>query len=201
MTPQFQAWNSVAKTLHWLIFFMVLVEVPAGFLMAALYGPGLKHADVTPLAHLLGQIHHTNGFLLLAVMLARLAWRFAHPAPPLPADMDRWRARLARVTQGLLYLTLIGLPITGWMALSVLADSDAFGKTQIWFFGSDAIMPRIMDPKPWNDPHGYGYVARFHRWLIYGGACVLVLHAGAALQHHFVRRDQVLRRMWPLARE
>jgi cytochrome b561 len=30
LTQQQQAWNSVAKALHWLIFFMVLVEVPAG---------------------------------------------------------------------------------------------------------------------------------------------------------------------------
>ncbi len=199
MTLQQQSWNSVAKLLHWLIFFMVLVEVPAGFLMANLYPFGLKYKEVTPLAHLLAQIHHTNGFLLLGVMLARLAWRWTHPAPSLPQDLAVLQRRIARGVQTLLYVALISLPITGWMAMSVLADSVAFGRTQIWFFASDDLVPRILAPKPWNDPQGYAYVAKFHRWLVYTGAALLTLHLVAALTHHFWRRDRVLTGMWPLA--
>lgn len=199
MTLQQQSWNSVAKTLHWLIFFMVLVEVPAGFLMANLYPFGLKYQDVTPLAHLLAQIHHTNGFLLLGAVLARLAWRWTHPAPSLPQDLAVLQRRVARGVQALLYVVLLGLPLTGWMALSVLADSAAFGRTQIWFFASDQLLPRILAPKPWNDPHGYAYVVQFHRWLVYAGAALLTVHLAAALAHHFWRRDAVLAGMWPLA--
>lgn len=199
MTDQQQSWNSVAKSLHWLIFFMVLIEVPAGYLMSSLYGPGIKHADVTPLAHLLGQIHHTNGFLLLGVVLARLAWRFTHPGPSLPADLSTIRKGASRLTQGGLYALLIGLPVSGWLSLSVLADSPAFGKTQIWFFGSDSLIPRLIEPKPWNAPDGYGFYAKFHIWFLYAGAALLALHVLAALYHHFLRRDSVLRSMWPLA--
>ena len=198
MTLQQQSWSSVAKTLHWLIFFMVLVEVPAGFLMTNLYPFGLKYQDVTPLAHLLAQIHHTNGFLLLGVMLARLAWRWTHPAPSLPQDLATLQRRGARGVQALLYVVLLSLPVTGWMALSVLADSAAFGKTQIWFFANDDLIPRILEPKPFNDPQGYGYVAQFHRWLVYTGAALLTVHLAAALAHHFWRRDSVLAGMWPL---
>jgi cytochrome b561 len=199
MTLEQQSWNSVAKSLHWLIFIMLLVEVPAGYLMASLYGPGLKHADVTPLAHLLGQIHHTNGFLLLGAVFARLAWRFTHPAPALPADLSVAQRRVSRVTQALLYALLIGLPVSGWLALSVLADSPQFGKTNIWFFTIDGLVPRLIEPRPFNDPQGYAYFARFHIWFINTGAALLALHIGAALFHHFVRRDGVLRSMWPLA--
>ncbi len=199
MTLHQQSWNSVAKTLHWLIFFMVLVEAPAGFLMANLYPFGLKYHDVTPLAHLLAQIHHTNGFLLLGVMLARLAWRWTHPAPSLPQDLAVLQRRVARGVQALLYVVLLSLPVTGWMALSVLADSAAFGKTQIWFFASDDLIPRILEPKPFNDPQGYAFVAQFHRWLVYTGAALLTVHLAAALAHQFWRRDGVLAGMWPLA--
>jgi cytochrome b561 len=199
MTLQQQSWNSVAKTLHWLIFFMVLVEVPAGFLMANLYPFGLKYQDVTPLAHLLAQIHHTNGFLLLGVMLARLGWRWTHPAPSLPQDLATLQRRVARGVQAMLYVVLLSLPVSGWMALSVLADSAAFGRTQIWFFNSDDLIPRILEPKPFNDPQGYGFVAQFHRWLVYTGAALLTIHLAAALAHHFWRRDGVLAGMWPLA--
>jgi cytochrome b561 len=199
MTLEQQTWNGVAKGLHWLIFIMVLIEVPAGYLMASLYGPGLKHADVTPLAHLLAQIHHTNGFLLLGLVVVRLAWRFTHPAPPLPADLSVVQRGASRVTQALLYALLIGLPLSGWLALSVLADSPQFGKTNIWFFAIDGLMPRLIEPKPFNAPQGYAYYARFHIWFINAGAALLALHVGAALFHHFVRRDSVLRTMWPLA--
>ena len=199
MTLPLQSWNTVAKSLHWLIFFMVLVEVPAGYLMTRLYPLGLKHDDVTPLAHLLGQIHHTNGFMLLAAMLARLGWRWTHPAPSLPQDLAAVRRHVARGIQWLLYGVLISLPFTGWMALSVLADSEAFGKTNIWFFTSDGLIPRILEPKPWNNPLGYGYFARIHRWLINVGAVLLALHILAALMHHFIHRDKVLLGMWPLS--
>jgi cytochrome b561 len=199
MTLEQQSWNSVAKSLHWLIFVMLLIEVPAGYLMASLYGPGLKHADVTPLAHLLGQIHHTNGFLLLGVACARLAWRFTHPGPSLPANLPRVQRFASRLIQASLYALLIGLPLSGWLALSVLADSPEFGKTNIWFFTTDGFIPRLIEPQPWNAPQGYGFYARFHIWFINAGAALLALHVCAALFHHFVRRDGVLRSMWPLA--
>jgi cytochrome b561 len=192
-----QSWDPVAKLLHWLIVAMILVEVPVGYLMTGLYGPGLKHEDVRSLAQLMGQIHHTNGFFILFLVALRIAWRFTHAAPAWPAAIAVTQQRVARLTQALLYCLLLALPLSGWTALSVLADSAAFGKTQIWFFASDDLVPRLLAARPWNAPDGYGFYARFHRWFIYGGAMLLAAHVAAALWHHFVRRDAVLARMWP----
>jgi cytochrome b561 len=194
-----QSWDPVAKLLHWLILAMIVVEVPVGYLMTSLYGPGLKHEDVRPVAQLMGQIHHTNGFFILFLVAVRLAWRSTHAAPAWPTGMAVAQQRSARLTQGLLYLLLLALPLSGWSALSVLADSAAFGKTQIWFFASDDLVPRLLAARPWNAPDGYGFYAKFHRWFIYGGAALLVAHIAAALWHHFVRRDGVLGGMWPQA--
>ena len=199
MKPTEYSWNAIAKTLHWLIVLMIMVEVPAGFLMTYLYGPGLKYAEVTPTAHLMGQIHHTNGFLILLVVCLRLGWRYAHPSAPLPEDLPILQRRAARATQGMLYALLLLLPLSGWMALSALADSAAFGKTRIWFFTSSDLIPRILPPRAPNAPYGYAFYAQFHRWFIYSGAALLTLHMLAALWHHFVRRDTILRSMWPLA--
>lgn len=194
-----ESWNSTAKFLHWLIFILVLVEVPAGFMMTWLYGPGLKHEDVRPLAHLMGQIHHTNGFFILFFVILRLLWRFAHPGPLLPASLPPLQRQGARITQALLYLLLLAIPLSGWMALSVLADSEAFGKTQIWFFTTSDLVPRILSPRPWNAPDGYGYYAKFHRWFLVVGGLLLAVHVLAALWHQFSRRDRVLGSMWPAA--
>jgi cytochrome b561 len=199
MKPTEQSWNAVAKTMHWLIVLMVLVEVPVGYMMTSLYGPGLRHPDVKPLAELMGQIHHTNGFLLLTVMAARLVWRSFHPGPSLPSSVAPAQQKLARGTQFLLYALLFALPFSGWAALSALADSVDYGKTQIWFFSTSDFIPRLFAGRAFNDPYGYGFYARFHRWFIYTGALLLSAHVAAALWHHFVRRDRVLISMWPLA--
>jgi len=64
---------------------------------------------------------------------------------------------------------------------------------------AQGLVPRLIEPQPFNAPQGYAYYARFHIWFINAGAALLALHVIAALFHHFVRRDGVLRSMWPLA--
>jgi cytochrome b561 len=193
-----EAWGTGTKTLHWLLVLMIAVEVPVGFLMTATYAPSLKHADIKPLHDLLSQIHHTNGFAILGLGVLRLVWRANHPTPELPAGLALFQRWLARITQGFLLALLLVVPLSGWAALSVLADSEQFGRTVIWFFGSDA-MPRLpfIVPKPFNDPTGYRVFGGMHRNLIYIGAALLGLHVLGALWHHLVRKDTVLLAMWP----
>jgi cytochrome b561 len=193
-------WDPVIKTLHWVILLMVFVEVPVGYLMAGLYGPSLQQPQVKPIQQLLAQVHQTNGFLLLVLMIVRLLWRWRHAAPWSPSDVERWRRRAAKTVQGMLYVVLIALPMTGWLSLSVLADSVQFGRTQIWFFGTDDWVPRIATPLPFNDPQGYARFARWHIWLVYGGAALLALHVATAMYHRWIARDGVFARMWPTGR-
>lgn len=193
-----ESWGAGSKTLHWVLAIMILLEAPLGYLMSSTYGPALKLADMKPLHELLAQLHHTNGFLILALAAVRLGWRGTHPAPDLPASLALYERWLARLTQGFLYLLMFAIPLSGWAALSSLADSDQFGKTAIWFFGSDA-MPRLpfVAPKPFNDPTGYQSLGGLHRNLFYVGAGLLGLHVIGAFWHHLVRKDGVLLNMWP----
>lgn len=190
-------WGSVSKLLHWLTVLIILVIVPAGYVMAQLYGYAFKLPDLKPLSILFAQIHQTGGFILLLVVIMRIAWRWRSPDPRL--QVARHYRIAARAVQLLLYGVLLALPLTGWLALSTLADSDAYGKTQIWFFASDNIIPRIAEPRPFSDPNGYSWFARIHRWLINFGAILLFIHVVAALLHQFWWRDNVLKSMWPLS--
>lgn len=60
------------------------------------------------------------------------------------------------------------------------------------------MLPRIWEPLPFNDPMGYRLFGRMHVWALWVGLGLVALHVASALWHHAIRRDGVLRRMWPL---
>ena len=191
-------WSSAQKAIHWLTICAITVTVPAGFLMSYTFGPSFHNADILKLHILASQIHHTVGFLLLATGFIWLLRKVSMPRPPLPQSLPRWQKPAAMAAQGLLLLLLILIPWSGWTALSALADSAAYGPTHMWFFSTDRLLPRIWTPLSATDPRGYGRFAKLHIWLLIIGAAVVTLHIGAALWHHFIGRDNLLRRMWPL---
>jgi cytochrome b561 len=197
MTSPSLRWPVAIKALHWSVVLAVIVVAPAGYLMSRTFGPSFKDAKVLELHLLMSQIHHTLGFLLLGAGLIWLVTRLRIARPPHESAsvVERAAARAVHLALGMLLLLI---PWSGWTALSALEDSAAYGKTHMWFFGFDRILPRIWTPLPATDPAGYGRFAGLHRWLLITAAVLLAVHLLSALWHHFARRDAVLRRMWPL---
>jgi cytochrome b561 len=189
-----QSWGSLARTLHWLISLQIVLEVPAGYLMSYTYGLSFHDRRVLPLHNLASQIHHTNGLLILVLVATRLSLRLASPTPAPQPDRFPGQGGLSRLTHGALYGLLFALPLSGWAALSVL------GLAPIWLFNLSGVVPAILPRLPLASPLGYGLFAHIHLWALYIGAVALSAHAAAALWHHFVLRDNILLRMWPLAR-
>jgi cytochrome b561 len=194
-------WTRTARQLHWGMALAVLVEVPAGFAMAWTYGSKLASGQALHLRA--SQVHHTLGMLILFAVLFRIYWRLTHKAPDLPADTAPWQRISARAVQFLLYLLLLLVPLSGWAALSAMGPGGGYPAPPMWFFGHDGfgpggMIPRIVEPHPWNAKVllGYGLFARAHVWMLMAGGVLLALHGLAALYHHFQRGDAVLRRMW-----
>jgi len=185
-------WGSLAKFFHWLIVAMVLVQVPAGYLMSYTYGLAVHDAAVQPLQTLMSQIHHTLGLLILLLVPARLAWRLRGPVPGLDGQVPAYRHSMARLTHVLFYVLLLVLPLSGWAAVSVVAGAP------IWFFGVQ--MPSILPPMPLDSPFGYTLTAAIHVYAAWFGGVLLLVHVGAAFWHLLVLKDNVFRRMWPLAK-
>lgn len=183
------AWGTISRHLHWLVAAMILVQVPLGFWMNAVYDE-LVATRSNDFGRLLAisRVHHTNGFLILILATFRLAWRSANPTPALPPALATYQRWLARLTHGFLYGLLIAFPLSGWAALSAYE-----GEFPIFFFGWDAV-PRLV-PQADGSHAPYEFYAEIHEtcWRI--GALVLGLHVFGALWHHFVVRDNVLRRM------
>jgi cytochrome b561 len=189
-----EAWGSAAKFFHWLMAFLILVEVPAGLLMSHTYGMSFRDREAMALHTFASQVHHTLGLCLLLLLLSRLAWRLGNVTPAAAASRFRWQKPLSRFVQLILYGLLLAIPLSGWAALSVYRGAP------IWLFNMPGLVPPILSEVLLKAPYGYSYFAHLHVWALLAGAGVLCLHMAVALWHHFVNKDTSLLRMWPLGR-
>src|SRR5713226_1680706 len=129
--------------------------------------------------------HKSTGMLILALVALRLLWRLANPTPALPSGIAAWERAAARLSHLLLYVLMIALPVTGWIVSS--ASNVPF--RIFWLIP----LPAITAP----DKAVADLFSAVHGSLVILLALVVLAHAGAALRHHYVKRDTVLRRMLP----
>ena len=169
------SWGSLARLLHWAVAALVLVQVALGLTAA-----GWR---LSPLKLDLFVWHKSLGFVILLLVVVRLIWRLANPTPALPAGTSRLERVAARASHALFYALLIALPINGWVINS--AANVPF--SIFWMLP----LPAIVAP----DRVLAGDAENAHFVLFSLLALLVMLHAGAALRHHFVKRDTVLVRM------
>jgi len=172
-------WGSAIKALHWLIFLMIVVLATVGW-----YMKGLPNSPDKIKVYAL---HKSFGLTLLALVVLRLAWRelVDRVRPPLPPGMPAWQRFGAHASHLALYLLLFAIPLSGWLFNSA-------ANFPLRWFGLFSV-PSLSGP----DPALKAFAGGAHWWLFWVLVVVLAAHVGAALWHHFVVRDEVLRRMWP----
>jgi cytochrome b561 len=169
-------YGAVAKGLHWLVVTLLVVQYTLGWTM-----PNVGR-NTLPVGLIFW--HASVGMLILALVLFRLAWRLAHPVALL-GGVPMWQHWTARVTHVLLYAALLVQILLGW------ANASARG-WKLDIFGA-VPMPWIM---PAASPVGNaaGDIHDDFAFVLLG---LIALHVAAALYHHFVLHDRVLRRMLP----
>ena len=170
-------YSAVSLTFHWLTAVLVLIQI---LLITA------HEATEGPMSREFVMAHKSVGLTILVLTLARIGWRLANPALPIPPGTPNWQRIIARGTHVLFYVLLIGLPLGGWAA------SSAGGRAIEWFglFTWPALpVPQSRDlARSFMDAHEAGVKVLY---------VLLALHIGAALKHHFLDRDNVLHRMLP----
>ena len=173
------AYGGPAKAFHWVIAALLLFQIPLAFYMEDQpLGPDKLGNYAT---------HKSIGLLIFTVTALRLAWRLTHRAPGLPAWMPGWQRIAARTTHVLLYALMFLMPVTGLLR----SQAANFPVTVFGWF----TVPTIVGV---NEEFSQG----MHEAHELQGSILLALisaHALAALYHHFVRRDGVLRSMLPAA--
>jgi cytochrome b561 len=174
-TSAMPAYTVTARVLHWLVAGLVLLMVPLGIVIANEWGG--------PVQQPLYNLHKSVGAVLLPLIVVRLIYRLTHPPLPLPADISPIQQFAAHATHWVLYALLIAQPVLGWIATSAYpAPLPVFGLFEL---------PRIWpEDRPLSEQ-----LFGIHRWMGIAIGAVAALHIGAALHHHFLRRDRVLMRM------
>ena len=168
-------YSTPAIVLHWLVALLIFAGFPLGLYMVDL--------PLSPDKLRLYSYHKWIGITVLLLVAVRVSWRLSHVPPPLPASVAAWQRQASAVVHGLLYLLMIAIPLSGWLM------SSAKGFQTVWF-GVLPLPDLIGKDKALGDQ-----LAEVHKILNFTLLALVVLHVGAALQHHFIERQPFLQRM------
>ena len=169
------AYSLTARALHWITAVLVLILLPLGIVIANNWGGSLQD----PLYNLPRSI----GTTIIVLLVVRLGYRLTHPPLPLPDDIPPIQRFAAHATHWALYGLLIVQGVVGWVATSAY-------RAPIVVFGLFELPPIWPEDRAFSDR-----LFAVHGLLAILIACLAAAHIGAALYHHFVRKDRVLMRM------
>lgn len=179
-------YSAVAIALHWTIALAIVMQV---VLAGRMEGPP------SPITFAVTQLHKSVGITILFLSLARLAWRLSHPAPPLPPDLARWEAVLAKAVHWGFYVIMIGMPLTGWLMVSA---SRIAVPTLLYGVIPWPHVPGVAELAPGAKHLWFKVAQTSHHTLAKGIYVLLALHVAGALKHQLFSDDEpILSRMAP----
>lgn len=164
----------LARLLHWGMAILIIGLLAVGLLMEELSAP---------LKYQIYGIHKALGIIVLALVIGRLAWRFYSPPPALPTTLSSLQRLASHTLHIALYIAMVVMPLSGW------AMSSAGGHP-VSLFGL-VELPALVEK---NKELGHLF-NEVHELVAYALIAAIVLHISAALLHHFVFKDNILRRM------
>jgi cytochrome b561 len=173
--PEQRVFDPVSRFLHWLTVFLVATTFVLAFSIDSFSSEEA----------VLLQLHRSCGVAVWAVTLGRLVWRQFARFPNWPADMPQAMRFAAHWSEYAMYTLLLIQPILG-----ILQTNARGGRVNLFFIGQ---LPAIMGR---DNSFGKQLMA-VHRSVGLVLLSLIVIHASAALYHHFWRRDDTLKAMLP----
>ena len=166
---------TLTVVLHWAIGLTIIGLIAVGIYMVDLPRGAFK-------AWLYGW-HKVIGTTVLMLAAARILWRWRNGLPKPAGAHPAWQHRLATVTQVVLLIATVALPVSG----------------ALFSYGAGHPVPvlGLFDIGPPAEKIAWlGEAARFvHGWAGWSLAAIIALHAAGAIKHHFLDRDGTLKRM------
>ena len=166
-------YNSGARTFHAVIAVLVIANIVLGIGHDAFKGTAFG----IPL-------HKSIGLTVLFLSIARVGWRFTWKTSPYDPALKPLDLKLAKAVHGIFYALIVIIPLTGWIMVSA-------GERPLAWFGIP--FPKLAVEKG-SALAEIGHEG--HEILGFAMLALVVLHIAAALRHHFMLKDGVMRRMW-----
>jgi cytochrome b561 len=194
-------YGSVSMLFHWvtaaafiaayvIAYYVIWIVDPDTSVKPPLFGLAPNGDRVVPILN----IHWVLGIGIGFLVLPRLLWRLFGTSPH-PLGETRGETIAAEVAHWALYALLIVMPLSGYMNTY---DPTDFGLFVIPAFKDTTVFAWISSTFGLTWPDVEKPMEAIHRftgqWV---GWPLVLVHVGAALFHHFVRRDAVLLRMLP----
>lgn len=165
----------VAIVLHWLSALMVVGLFAGGLWMVGLhyYDPWYVKAPFW---------HKSTGVCFFCLVVLRLLWRLLSHVPAFEVTVSPWERIVARAVQYVFYALMLCIPPTGYL----IATAEGHAVDVLGWFSIPAIVEFDNSSDLMSDIHG------FLAWLL---IILAVIHAAAALKHHFIDKDKTLLKM------
>lgn len=170
-------YGAIAIFLHWLMALLIIGLLILGIVMVRL-----------PISLEKLQFfgwHKEYGLLALALVFIRLIWRMGNRIPLLPLHVPSWQKLASTVVHYTFYVLMFAMPITGWLITSAAG-------LPVSFFGL-FVLPDLIAPSDKLQ----SLFSVVHQWLGYGLIAIIFIHIGAAFLHHFIYKDDILKRILP----
>lgn len=166
-------YGAVPVTIHWLTAILIIFALGSGFQAGNALDPDTKAA--------LLRMHIPAAIIVLLLTAFRIVWWWVFDRKPEPVrGAPLWQERLARGVHIAFYIVILGMVASGIGMIALSGAGPAI------FSGAGAELPNFLQYPP-RIPHGLGASLL---------VALLIAHVGAALYHHFIRRDGLLWRMW-----
>lgn len=184
-----EQWRPIQKALHWLTVGLILltVAIVAYLILYPELPPSERGTWLWNLQYYLFNIHYILGVTILSVMALRLVLRLTLGSPAPVSSMPAWQTRTSHIVHALLYANLTYMVVVGLIMI------DAGGYHIWWRLWEWPVFPKNRQ----YDKDLILLMKEFHFWGAVSLLILVAVHVGAALKHHYVDRDMVLRRMLP----
>ncbi len=169
------SYSLTQKLLHWLSAITVIGLFAVGWWMVELdyYNEWYQTAP---------HWHKSIGILLIMATVVRLIIKIKRPKVVPLASHASWEKLVAKITHNILYLGLFLLFVSGYLIAT--ADGEAISVFD-WF----------EVPALWEFDDNQDIAGAVHKWGAYSLIGLVLLHILGALKHHFIDKDETIRRM------
>ena len=170
-------YTAVAKLLHWGMAAIIFGLLALGFVMTDM--------PLSPDKLQYYSWHKWAGVTVFVLVWLRLVWRLTNPPPGYPNTMSRPVQIVAHLGHAALYGLMLVIPLSGWLL------SSAKGVQTVWF--GVLPLPDLLE----KDKELGHLLHEVHEVLNFVLLFLLAGHVAAALKHHIIDKDDILKRMLP----